>query len=854
MQAPDRPERSAGNGRALTVAIGLMVIGVVLAAQLTGRMGLERLESLTLDARVEHAHIFAERISDDIVHVDIDDEALRQLGKWPWRRTLMADLVDTLAVAGSKVIAMDLLAEDPEEGRWERRADGGFVRLSNDVDLAAAMGRAGSVVLAIDMPPAMGEGGERGPRRVSLEAAEALEALPQKVPAWDGPALGLAGRVPAPARPIFMRAAERVGAVHVSSVRSELSLHEIPAWQSAGMEGGGVAVPHLGIAAAAAYMGVPADAMRPDGSRLELGAMRAQLRGGMMSVPWSVRPRGDRGERWLAELPARAPAWLRVHRHISCSQIIQLGERRRTLRDTVSFLLATPLDRQPTPTELAAADEEASFLLQPYQGRDLGEVLAKLDQSTSLESMREAAILELLQRYRTLREMSARGGADEEMMAELREILEGKLVFVGWIATGVVADFHRTPLGPRTPGVVVHAAVANGVLTGRSLTRAPPWADASVTVLLGLMGTLAATVLTPARAWMAAGAIVAGYALVNMFVLYDAGHLLVAMAGPLVAAVGCWMACATHRAVRLRTEKAAIRRQFSARVPAPLVDYLVEHPEMTNLEGEERDLTVVFTDFTGFAAASETMDGRSTVALLNQYLRTLTDVLVAHGGYVNKFLGDGVMCFWGAPMPADDHAARACRAIVEAVEAVERLNAERDRAGRVSMGLRVGITTGRVVVGDCGAPPRLNDYTVIGDAVNLSARLESANKQLGTQTLLLRRTVDEMGDELRRGLFLRPLGLVRVMGQSKGAEVWELVGRRGAAGTPDAEAGIERWIARTTEAVRLFRAGDYAASIELWRDLVLFDRGQAGALMYVQRCHELIEGGFVDEVLPLRGK
>ncbi len=851
MQAPDRPERGTGNGRALTVAIGLLVIVAVVAAQLTGRMGLERLESLTLDARVEHAHIFAERISDDIVHVDIDDEALRQLGKWPWRRTLMADLVDTLAAAGSRVIAMDLLAEDPEEGRWERRADGSFVRLSNDVDLASAIERAGSVVIAIDMPPAMGNGGDRGPRRVSLEALEALEALPLKAPAWDGPVLGLAGRVPAPARPIFMRAAERVGAVHVSSVRSELSLHEVPAWQSAALETGGVAVPHLGIAAAAAYLGVRAGDMRPDAARLELGAMRAQLRGGMMSVPWSVRSPSDRSESWLTELPARSPAWLRVHRHISCSQIIQLGERRRTLRDTVSFLLATPLDRQPTSAELATADEEASFLLQPYEGQDVNAVLARLDQSSTLESMREAATLELLLRYRTLRELSARGGADEELMAELRDMLEGKLVFVGWIATGVVADFHRTPLGPRTPGVVVHAAVASGVLTGRSLMRAPLWVDVGATVLLGLMGTLVALALTPARAWMAAAAIVVGYALFNMFVLYDAGHVLVAMAGPLVAATGCWMACATHRAVRLRTEKAAIRRQFSARVPTPLVDYLAEHPEMTNLEGEERDLTVVFTDFTGFAAASESMDGRSTVALLNQYLRALTDVLIAHGGYVNKFLGDGVMCFWGAPVPAADHASLACRAIVEAVETIGRLNAERERTGQVSMALRVGISTGRVVVGDCGAPPRLNDYTVIGDSVNLAARLESANKQLGTRTLLTRRTVDEMGDALRRELLLRPLGLVRVMGQSKGAEVWELVGRRGAAGT-DGE--IERWIEQTAEAVRLFRAGDYAASIELWRDLVLFDRGQAGALLYVQRCHELIEGKFIDEVLPLRGK
>jgi len=817
--------------------LGLLLTTAVVVAQLGGARWLRTLESATFDWRIRHVDLVPDEISPHIVHVDIDDAALRRLGKWPWSRPQLAAMIDVLKESGSRVVVMDVMTEDPDAPRWQLRADGSFMLSYPDVVLAEAIRRAGNVVLAVDAVPAIDAA-----KRLSMEAEIAARDVAKRVPAArPGLTLGLPDRVMAPPRPIFAKAAERIGAVHLSIESSELSVHELPAWQSSG----DIVLPHLGVAAAAAYLNVPPTELVPDPDKLVLGRGVTQLREGIMLVPWAIR-RGATEAAW--DVRDDDPEWVRVHRHVSAAPLVELGERRVALREMVSYLLNKPFADMPNDADLAQADEEANFLLSAFAGKDLAAERTRLEASTKLEDTKVVATLELLERYQRLRALAGSDGADSRMLAQLREIFAGKIVFFGWIATGAAVDMHRTPLGARTPGVVVHAAVANGLLAGRNLQRVPGWMDVAATIALGMGAVVLSVWLNPGRATFWCAAMGLGFAAINSVALYDAMGVVLVMAAPLVAGGLSWAACTTQRAIVLRNEKAAIRKQFSTRVPSALVDYLAEHPDLTNLAGEEREVTVLFTDFTGFAGAAEKMDGRSTVALLNNYLRALTDVLTAHGGYVNKFLGDGVMCFWNAPFPEPRHALRACEAVAEATAVIGKLNSEREARGEVALALRVGIATGKVIVGDCGAPPKFNDYTVIGDAVNLAARLESANKQLGTDVLLTRSTIDAMPESERSRLVLRPLGLVRVQGQSRGAEVWELVGS-GAASPETLE-----WIARTCEAVRLFRSGDYANAIEIWRDLVLADRGQAGALLYVQRCHELMEAGRVDDVLPLRGK
>ncbi|MEO1129851.1 MAG: adenylate/guanylate cyclase domain-containing protein, partial [Planctomycetota bacterium] len=299
-------------------------------------------------------------------------------------------------------------------------------------------------------------------------------------------------------------------------------------------------------------------------------------------------------------------------------------------------------------------------------------------------------------------------------------------------------------------------------------------------------------------------------------------------------------------------DKAMVRRQFRARESGQQVDYITDHPETIAYEGDERELTVIFTDFAGFTSLSERMGGRETVALLNQYMRGITDVLLDSGAYVNKFLGDGIMAFWGAPAPDPHHAEHACVSVLDGYNVLHVLNDRRAELGDQSpLGMRAGISTGHVIVGDCGAPPKLNDYTVIGNAVNLAARLESANKLLGTQVLVTKRTMELISTEKREAMLWRPIGQLRVVGQDEPATAFELLGRKGEnIDTPE----TTRWIDDSALAVRTFQDGDYATSMELWQKLLLQERGHAGALMYVQRCAELLQSGATDPVLPLRSK
>jgi adenylate cyclase len=519
----------------------------------------------------------------------------------------------------------------------------------------------------------------------------------------------------------------------------------------------------------------------------------------------------------------------------------------------VATLAGRPISGEPTAKDVAAARDQAEFMLSDYEGVDLRAETARLKASKKPEDKTEAERTDLLMNWQRLAPAMLPGGSHEKDIEKLRAQLGGKLVFVGWTATGAEADFYPTPLDARTPGVMAHAAIANGILTGFSKVRAPWWAGLGATLVMGAGCAWLATRLSPTKSWLAATGLAGGYAALNIVGLFDRAGIVVELAAPLLGGAVAWAGATAAEAVRASRERAAIKRQFRSRVSAQLVDYLADNPQLMNMEGEERELTCVFTDFAGFTSLSEKLEGKQTVALLNRYLRAMTDVLLARGAYVNKFLGDGAMAFWGAPGIDPHHAGRCAAAMLDVIDEVEKLNAETLKAGLTRLDVRVGIATGRVVVGDCGAPPTLNDYTVIGDAVNLASRLESANKLLGTRILLSGRTLELMTPDERAALLLRPLGLVRVVGQSKPTEVYELVGRAGD-GTPDERRELAEWIERTRTALELFRAGEYQKSMELWQELILFERGHAGAVLYVQRCAELIETGVRDEVLPLRSK
>lgn len=381
--------------------------------------------------------------------------------------------------------------------------------------------------------------------------------------------------------------------------------------------------------------------------------------------------------------------------------------------------------------------------------------------------------------------------------AMLRQRVHDKGVLIGWAATANVADRVPTSLHAECPGVVIHGTIFNAIMTGRFWTRVSPWTNGALTAFFGLLTTLVAGRTSPMRACIYALLIAVLYTAVNGVLLFDYLHLIVTLAGPLVAIGLVWAGCILSRLFSESIERARITRRFRSYVDPTLVNYLVDHPDNVRLHGEVRELTVCFTDLQSFTKITEQL-GEAAVPLLNEFMGLAIPIIRNHGGYVNKFLGDGIMFFFGAPQHVPDHAARAFKTVLDLKSAMVELNRSLHARGLPHLSLRAGVSTGQMVVGDAGTIDA-SDYTVLGDCVNLGARLESANKAIGSHNLANQRAVELAGD----GFLVRPIGNFRYVGKQTGVVTYEVLAN---ADSADAE---QRTLAQMSRAiVEAYCAGD----------------------------------------------
>lgn len=211
-------------------------------------------------------------------------------------------------------------------------------------------------------------------------------------------------------------------------------------------------------------------------------------------------------------------------------------------------------------------------------------------------------------------------------------------------------------------------------------------------------------------------------------------------------------------------------RAFQIYMPAELVRELILRGEDAALGGQERELSILFVDIAGFTSISEELKPEELMLQLSEYLGLLAEIIRAHSGTVDKYLGDGVMAFWGAPVLSDHHASDACRAALECRNRIQELNEDWQAQGKKPFWSRIGIHTGNTLVGNVGSANRMN-YTVVGDSVNLASRLEGINKIYQTNIIVSSETQEEAGSEF----LFRPLDTVRVKGKQKGVEIFELI-------------------------------------------------------------------------------
>lgn len=350
-------------------------------------------------------------------------------------------------------------------------------------------------------------------------------------------------------------------------------------------------------------------------------------------------------------------------------------------------------------------------------------------------------------------------------------VLKGTIVLVGTTAPGLV-DLRATPVNPEYPGVEIHANIIKSILDMRFKSR-PDWAGAIegiVILLVGLALSLALAALSPLRSILL-GALVLGAAVGVNYYAYSELNLIFNLAMPLIVIFAVFVLnVAWGYFFEVRKGQALVSR-FGEYVAPELVAEMADDPEKYNMDGESRELTVLFVDVRGFTTISEGLTPKQLREYINLYLTAMSeDIRDSHRGTLDKYIGDAVMAFWGAPVAFADHASRAVATSLLMQASAHRLNDEFVARGWPPLKIGIGLNSGLMHVGDMGSKIR-RAYTVMGDAVNLGSRLEGITKVYGVGI-----AVGEATRAAAPEFAYRELDLVRVKGKNEPVAIFEPIG------------------------------------------------------------------------------
>lgn len=362
------------------------------------------------------------------------------------------------------------------------------------------------------------------------------------------------------------------------------------------------------------------------------------------------------------------------------------------------------------------------------------------------------------------------------------EDVEGKIILIGATAP-ILQDTHPTPTSnDLMPGVEINANIIQQLLEGKMLFDQPHW-SLILELLLFALGGAAAFLFLPLRFGLGIFALILVLLPASAFALYQNG-LVLNVVYPEITWLATFLGSLFYRNQTEFREKRAITAAFSRYVSPIVVDELTAHPEALSLGGKKEKISVFFSDIAGFTTFAEKLSPEDTVAVLNDYLTQMTEVIFNYHGTLDKYQGDAIMALFGAPLKNETYALNACAAALQMRKALAALHEKWSRLPTmplkeelVKLDFRVGIATGEAVLGNVGSEKRF-DYTAIGDIVNLGSRLESLNKKYGTHIIVDGQTVSEItADKTNKNPFLfRKLDTVRVKGKQKPTEIFELVG------------------------------------------------------------------------------
>jgi adenylate cyclase len=408
-------------------------------------------------------------------------------------------------------------------------------------------------------------------------------------------------------------------------------------------------------------------------------------------------------------------------------------------------------------------------------------------------------------------------------------LFKDNIVFIAATAAGTY-DLRVTPLSPYTPGVLIHMTALDNILRHQALRQAPHWADGLATVLLCLATAWLFMLLQ--RQTLKIVLILGLAALYYGLVAHAfAGHLTwLSLVVPESALGISFAVAATVEYLTEGKQRRQIRAAFDKYMAADVVEEIMRNPDDIKLGGEKRELSIFFSDVAGFTTISEALDPEALVVLLNKYLSAMTDVILAHRGNVNKYLGDGIMAVFGAPRGDPKHATQACYAALESQTKLAQLREEWKAEGFAEINARVGLNSGPVVVGNMGSQVRL-EYTVMGDAVNLASRLEGANKFYETLILLGPRTYELAKEDIEA----REVDLMRVKGKHRPVAVYELLARKGML-PPVKRQVVERF----TEGLACYKDRKFPEAKERFDAALKLDPADGPSRVYLARTQDYL--------------
>jgi adenylate cyclase len=345
-------------------------------------------------------------------------------------------------------------------------------------------------------------------------------------------------------------------------------------------------------------------------------------------------------------------------------------------------------------------------------------------------------------------------------------VFEGKIVIIGATSPSLHDDYPTPYGGEAMPGAEINAHAIDTLLNSRYITSVGGVGHLAIAVLAGLIGALLTLRARPVAGLVIMGVLILLYSLMS-FVLFIQARVIMPFVAPVL---GMGLVFITNTSIQLyeeQRERARVRSLFDRYVSSAAIDQMLSQPDSYALSGQRREMTIMFSDIRGFTSLSEQLTPDQVVEILNHYLGVMTEIVFKHEGAIDKFEGDAILAIWNAPLEVKDHPTKAIQCAIEMAHRLSEMQQEWAATGQRVLRNGIGINTGMCFVGNIGSAQRM-DYTVIGDTVNLAARLEALTKEVGVQILFTRETRDKLTEDIRS----RFVASATVKGREKPVEIY----------------------------------------------------------------------------------